>query len=244
MDNVITNEGLKNFFNCLQEGMCSKLNITNSIHKHPVAKGDSTEIKWSDWLKEYLPKRYSVEKAFIIDYQGNISEQIDIVIFDKQYTPFIFNDNGALYIPAESVYAVLEVKQNLNKQKLEYAAKKAASVRKLCRTSAPVVHIEGISAPKEPHKILSGILALYSDWVNDSVKIDEHLSVLSDEQMINLGCIAQEYAFCVDEGGRIKKSSKDESIMYFFLKLLIELQKMGTVPAMDINKYAACLSNF
>ena len=62
--------------------------------------------------------------------------------------------------------------------------------------------------------------------------------------MINLGCIAQEYAFCVDEDGRIKKSSKEESIMYFFLKLLIELQKMGTVPAMDINKYAACLSNF
>ena len=59
-------------------------------------------------LKKHLPSRYQVEKAFIVDINGELSEQIDIVIFDHHYCPLLFNLDGAVYIPAESVYAVLK----------------------------------------------------------------------------------------------------------------------------------------
>ena len=42
------------------------------------------------------------------------SEQIDVVVFDRQYSPFIFNYEGQTIIPAESVYAVFEAKQTVN----------------------------------------------------------------------------------------------------------------------------------
>ena len=72
----------------------------------------------------------------MIDCKGNISDEIDMVIYDQQYSPFLFNRDTSLFIPAESVYAVLEIKQDLNKKHIEYAGRKASSVRLLHRTSA------------------------------------------------------------------------------------------------------------
>lgn len=35
-------------------------------------------------LSTYLSKRYCADKAFVIDSIGNISDEIDIVIYDRQ----------------------------------------------------------------------------------------------------------------------------------------------------------------
>jgi hypothetical protein len=46
----------------------------------------------------------------VIDSLGSFSKQIDIVVFDRQYSPFIFNFQGQKTIPAESVCAAFEAK--------------------------------------------------------------------------------------------------------------------------------------
>lgn len=38
------------------------------------------------------------------------------MIYDRRYSPFLFNQSGAVFIPAESVYAVFEVKQELSRE--------------------------------------------------------------------------------------------------------------------------------
>ena len=38
-----------------------------------------------------------------------------------------------------------------------------------------------------------------------------------------------------------RKSGKEESLVYFFLQLLILLQNMGTVPAIDLAEYMKAL---
>lgn len=76
----------------------------------------------------------------------------------------MFNQDGAKYVPAESVYAVLEVRQEFNGANVAYAAEKAASVRKLRRTSAPIPHAGGKFDPIVPPPILAGILTLDSEW--------------------------------------------------------------------------------
>jgi hypothetical protein len=65
-------------------------------------------------LDTYLPKRYQVATAHVVDSEGNFSDQIDVVVFDRQYSPFIFSYQGQTIIPAESVYGVFEAKQTLN----------------------------------------------------------------------------------------------------------------------------------
>jgi len=113
-------------------------------------------------LGNYLPDRYRADKAFVLDSRGEISNEIDVVIYDKQYSPLLFRQDGVLYVPAESVYAVLEVKQELTRNYIKYAGKKAASVRRLHRTSASIIHLGGRSPGKRPFDILAGVVSLDS----------------------------------------------------------------------------------
>lgn len=238
---------LKGLFYDLQNQMIAKLSTNRRSIVHPGAKGDASELNWIQWLKDYLPKRYCVDKAFIIDCDNNISDQIDVVIYDQQYTPFAFKQDSVIYLPAESVYAIFEVKQELTKENIEYAGKKAESVRSLKRTSAPIPHAGGFYPPKPPNNIISGILTLSSAWSEPLGKVLEgHISALSEIQRIDIGCVLQCGSFKVNYKENpivIEKSTQEESFIYFFLKLLMELQKLATIPAMDIECYARALDS-
>src|SRR5439155_4520747 len=68
------------------------------------------------------------------------------------------------YVPAEAVYAVFECKPKIDKGYLEYAAEKAASVRRLRRTSVDIYHAGGVFKAKKLFDIVAGILAIDVDW--------------------------------------------------------------------------------
>jgi hypothetical protein len=104
---------------------------------HPVSKGDASEVVWLEMLQTYLPRRYQAAKAHVVDSEGAFSDQIDVVIFDRQYSPFVFSHEGQVVVPAESGYAVFEAKQSIAATETEYAHRKAASVRRLHRTASP-----------------------------------------------------------------------------------------------------------
>lgn len=239
---------IKEMFLCFQDEMKQSLRICRLNIDHPGSKGDASENEWINWLTKYLPKRYKVDKAFVVDHEGTISEQIDVVIYDQQYSPFVFHHNGIIYVPAESVYAVFEVKQELDKGNIEYTAEKIKCVRELKRTSAPIVHAGGtIATPRKPFEIIGGILTTESDWSPPLGESFETLIMsLKDKRFINLGCSITDGSFRVfnqQEGVIIQKSNEDEVLIFFFLNLLVELQKKGTAPAMDILEYAKALES-
>ena len=89
--------------------------------KHQGDKGEVNETYFIDFLRSYLPNRYTVEKATVMDCRGQTSDSIDIVVFDRQFTPTLLDSNRHRYIPAESVYAVFECKPKIDKSYLEYA---------------------------------------------------------------------------------------------------------------------------
>ncbi|MCM0758112.1 hypothetical protein M7775_05920 [Sporomusa sphaeroides DSM 2875] len=238
---------LKATFLNLQKQMEARLTANRMIINHPGAKGDTFELNWIDWLQNYLPKRYTIDKAFVIDCDGNVSDQIDAVIYDRQYSPFVFNQDGALYIPSESVYAAFEVKPELTKYYIEYAADKAMSIRRLRRTSAPIPHAGGQYQAKSHFNIIAGILTLSSSW-NPPLgqRFEETILSLEQHRSLQIGCALNAGSFIVnnENGVSIQKSSPEESLIFFFLKLLVELQKLGTTPAIDINCYASSLNSF
>lgn len=234
---------LTNLFRALQRDMISQANFSDVIN-HPTDKGDNTEECWIKWFEEYLPKRYKAAKATVIDCKDNVSEQMDIVLYDAQYSYLAFKQNGVLYIPAESVYAVFEVKQNLTKKHMEYAGNKAASVRNLHRTSAPIPHAGGVYKPKSLHRILAGILTTTSGWKDAfGQPFRKCLGAYDESQQVDCGCVLRGGAYFYDyESSVLKMSREEESLVYFFLQLLILLQKMGTVPAIDLVKYMQVLN--
>ena len=193
---------LSEMYKDIQEEMIASLNLSSPI-PHPTMKGDATEYDWINFFSKYLPKRYSVDKGIIIDSNGDTSDQIDIIIYDTQYSYFVFNksneNNKTVIIPVESVYAIFEVKPMLNKANMKYAEKKAASVRKLYRTSVPIRHAGGYYPPKELHEILAGLLTTKFDWsspIQDNVinKLNEesHYKRLDLVCSIDRCCMAHE----------------------------------------------------
>jgi hypothetical protein len=238
---------LKDIFLGLQTEMVAKLRNTRSNIKHPTAKGNVTESSWRALLDKYLPKRYAVETAFVIDSDGTISEQIDLVIFDRHFSPFLFHGDGACYIPAESVYAVFEIKQEASNANLLYAAKKAQSVRKLKRTSVSITHAGGKHSPVAPKEIIAGFLALTSGGASTSLprSFIDRLKSLSPLQKLNLVCVLERGAIDLTSGNKgktkIQLCPADQALITFFLSLLSKLQTVGSVPAMDIKAYGASL---
>ncbi|OOE99703.1 hypothetical protein BZG78_06330 [Salinivibrio sp. MA351] len=227
----------------LHQDVQHQLSTVRKSFQHSVVKGDGAENVWIDLFNQYLPERYRASRAFVVDSKNQFSEQIDVVIYDRQYSPFIFNYAEQLIIPAESVYAVFEVKQTLNKANLEAAEKKVASVRKLYRTSLPIPHAGGEYPPKAPIAIIGGFLALENQLAQDET-LRCHLPKESEQKgYLNIGCAADDCFFFHDkisDGVKIIKEPKPTTA--FLFELLSQLQSCGTVPMINIHAYAKWLS--
>ena len=206
---------LKDLFSTLQDHMIADAKFSGVL-SHPTDKGDNSEENWIEWFDKYLPKRYRAAKATIIDSRGDISDQIDLVLYDAQYSYLAFNQNGILYLPAESVYAVFEVKQDLTKEHMEYAGKKIASVRRLHRTSASIPYAAGVYPPKRLHRILSGILTTKSGWAEPfNTAFKNCLSSFPDDQQIDCGCVLQAGSFYYDYAEKkLRTSTPNESLVF------------------------------
>jgi DNA-binding XRE family transcriptional regulator len=242
LEGEISLKSLREVYKQTQSQMAAKLKVSSEAVFHSGEKGGASETDWIEWCKQYLPKRYRVDKASVVDSKDNFSDQIDMVIYDAQYSFLAFEHSGVKYVPAESVYCVFEIKQELTKRNLEYAGEKAESVRRLHRTSIPVHHAGGTYPAKALHSIPAGILALRSSWsdpLGDAFK--ESILSLVDDNSLQLGCVINEGAFSISNNGVIEISQKDVALISFYFKLLSCLQSIATVPAIDIKAYERLL---
>ena len=149
-------------FQLEQDVLAQKIQMSKETINHNTSKGDVVETYFIDLLRRYLPRRYQVDKGFVLDSNGNTSEQIDIIIYDNQYTPVMLQQADHKYVMAEAVYAVFEVKSAFEKGNVEKALKKAKSVRDLKRNDADTITIDGNKRKQYLPYIYSGLLA-YAD---------------------------------------------------------------------------------
>lgn len=226
----------------LHEDIQQRLTTARKAIAHPGAKGDASETVWLELLGTYLPQRYRVASAHVVDSKGSFSEQIDVVVFDRQYSPFIFEHSGQKIIPAESVYAVFEAKQTVDAALVEYAQTKVASVRTLHRTSLPIPHAGGTYPPKPLSPILGGILALESDW-NPPLgsPLRAALERCGDEGRLDLGCVAAHGIFQVENDGSYGVAAEGKPATAFLFELIARLQSIATVPMIDVRAYGQWL---
>lgn len=224
----------------LHSGVEEELTRARRALSHPTDKGDASEAVWIELLRTYLPTRYVVSKAHVVDSTGRFSDQIDVVVHDRQYSPLVFSFKGSLYVPAESVYAVFEAKQDATAETIGYAQRKAASVRALVRTSMPIPTVDGLRAPKAPNPILAGLLTLSCPWkppLGDTML--GHLHQEQAEGVLDIGCIADAGYFSRRADGQYDQTQVARSATRFLFELLGRLQEVGTVPMLDVRAYAA-----
>ena len=226
----------------LHDDIEHRLRIARGTLGHPTDKGDASEAVWLEMLTVYLPQRYRAEKAHVVDSEGRFSQQIDVLVFDRQYSPFIFQFHGSTVVPAESVYAAFEAKQSINADQVRYAKEKVASVRALHRTSLPIPHAGGTYPPKPLAPILGGLLTFESDWrpaLGESL-----IKSLAGEHpgRLDIGCVASHGLFEYDAQCCHISSPQTKPATAFLLELIARLQVMATVPMIDVRAYARWLA--
>lgn len=80
---------------------------------HGGLTGDSREVMWLEFFRKIIPKKYSLAQGvIIIDSDGNHSNEVDIAVFDEQYTPYVFQHNSLKFIPIEAVAVAIECKSS------------------------------------------------------------------------------------------------------------------------------------
>jgi hypothetical protein len=228
---------LAEVFHHAQREMLAQLAMGGLIEHGPTA-GAATERHWIALFERYLPKRYRASSAFVIDSRGSRSRQIDIAIYDHFYSPLLFPQESAVHIPAESVYAVFEVKPSMSRPLVRDAAAKIASVRALHGTSATLISAGKRCAAARPSPILGGLLAATSVWGETTFAANITRCVVGHKGQERLDLV------CCLEHGTLeypKVSSPDESLIFLILRLLERLRAMGTAPAVDWQQYGRSL---
>lgn len=227
-----------------------KLDLTHSI-SHDLTKGHVGEEHWIEILQKYLPNRFQVGSGIIMDSDGKTSDQIDVVIHDHQYTPTLLGQGSHGYILAEAVYASFEVKPILDKEQMEYAGDKVKSVRALHRTSITTISSGKEQPPRKLFPIVGGILTRETSWKKglESPSFRACRDGLADDRALDCGCVLGAGSFdrfdllstVVDEPGKEGAwavAQADAGLIFFLFRLLGWLNRVGTVPAVDWNKYA------
>src|SRR3546814_14496096 len=118
---------------------------------------------------------------------------------------------------------------------IRYAGEKAASVRRLHRTSLSAETIDGPSRAKPLHHILAGILTLSAGWkppLGDTLA--GHLRRDLDEASLDIGCIADAgwLTKCADS---FELNTVDKAATRFLFALIAQLQDLGTAPMLHIG---------
>lgn len=158
-------------------------NVTNQ----QLTAGTYREEIWADFFRRIVPKKFNIERSvFIIDSNENISNEVDIAIYDEQYTPYIFNYGLIKFIPIEAVAAVVQCKST--SLKIKELLNWTKSIDKL-RTSndsivrlATYIHVgkesrcDAIQTATKPIKILCHIPT--NETSNDDTNGREYFDIV------------------------------------------------------------------
>jgi hypothetical protein len=110
---------IEGIFKAVQRQMEAELEAVRYAITHAGVKGAVNEEVIRRFLRNYLPSNLAIDSGFIVDTNGKISKQLDIIIYDAAKIPTFFMATGLRVIPVECVYAVVEVKTSLTVAELD-----------------------------------------------------------------------------------------------------------------------------
>ena len=141
--------------------------------RHNLSAGENRQDLVEKFLVDHLPKRFGVSTGFVVSHDGEYSNQADLVVVDNQNNAPLYPDSMNKIWPVESVYALIEVKTNLDKRDIEdsvYKCRRFKSLqRRFCptggnlqRTNSTLFVIWGFESP-DPITLKVNLVAELSD---------------------------------------------------------------------------------
>jgi len=128
---------LVSLFGSISTKMRADFDEARTAFTHPGLKGTAFENTVKSFLKAYLPEKLSVCSGQLIDAEGRISKQLDIIVYDAHGTPILKESGDVRVLPVECAYSIIEVKAHLSTPELDGAYANMRSVRALRKTAFP-----------------------------------------------------------------------------------------------------------
>jgi hypothetical protein len=100
-------------------------------YKHRGIRGAERARALQKIVDGHLPTVFSTSKGEVIDYRDNRTGEIDFCIFDSSTASPIHASGDNSLIPAEALYAVVEVKSTLTQNELDKCFVAAEKIRAL-----------------------------------------------------------------------------------------------------------------
>lgn len=118
----------------LEEKLIAELNFARSLVAHSGERGRIVELTMQKFLEQHLPEAFGITTGFAIDHKGQLSKQIDLIVYSKSQCPFFFNE-GISVLPVEAVILAVEVKTKMDRREFEDTRQKARSLIGLDRSA-------------------------------------------------------------------------------------------------------------
>lgn len=121
------------FKNNFQRNVASAISDAHAASDvaHPALTGQVREILVSRMLRPVLISEVNIGTGKIVNSQGKLSKQIDVILYASQILPPSLYDEKTGLFPIESCLYSIEVKSKLNATNLKEAIDKAVSVHSL-----------------------------------------------------------------------------------------------------------------
>jgi hypothetical protein len=115
--------------------------VRNYVTNHNLTSGTANETILRNFLAQLSSGRYRVGQGFICDPSAPdyVSKQCDILLYDYQNYPLVYSESGIDIIFPKSAKMVIEVKTNLNTNKLKNAIANIESAKELNYTINGVI---------------------------------------------------------------------------------------------------------
>ena len=179
------------------ESAISQANATKGI-SHKGLKGEILEILIRDLFRPLLPADIGVGCGQIFEYYNKrLSNQQDVILYDKSILPPILFEESSGIFPVESVLYTIEIKTTLTASELRTSHEAAKKLNEFCYLPGLKDH-EGIEQHHHIEKARSVIFALNSDLTGSGKNEAERYRAIygEDYPYLRAICVAgKEYWF-------------------------------------------------
>ena len=111
-------QNIKDNYKYLEKSIVNQLNL--KVDNHYLTAGYNRERIWLDLFRQVIPMKFAIQQGvFLIDSDRGVSKEVDIAVFDEQFTPYIFNYGNIKFIPIEAVAVAIQCKsRSINENNL------------------------------------------------------------------------------------------------------------------------------
>ena len=191
-----------------------------------------------DFVRAFIPQRFDIGSGFIISANDDVSTQCDLIIYDRDLTPFIKSNENQIFYPVETVVGVCEVKSILSKVEFQ------KSIHKLSKVKDIKTNIENPSIHKSkkdsflPYvdfrdSIITFIICEKFDFNIDNIEIE--IDSLYDST--TKACNKHNLILSVNDGLLMYEHISESSTFLFYAPILFQPLRPKFLNINKENKY-------